>query len=96
MSQKPRNSHQTRRTVKNRTLPVKAAKIVMRKAPTSENRIGLIRIASVHQGDLDGVKGVLHINAVDCFTQWEMVATLHGLTCIRDPARPLPYWTANS
>jgi hypothetical protein len=27
---------------------------------------------SVHQGDRDGVKGVYHINAVDCVTQWEL------------------------
>jgi len=32
----------------------------------------------VHQGDLDGVKGVYHINAVDEVTQWEVVgATAH-------------------
>ena len=28
----------------------------------------------MHQGDLDGVKGVYHINAVDQVTQWEIVA----------------------
>jgi len=27
----------------------------------------------VHQGDLDGVKGIYHINAVDEVTQWEVV-----------------------
>jgi transposase InsO family protein len=27
----------------------------------------------VHQGDLDGVKGVYHINAVDEVTQWQVV-----------------------
>jgi hypothetical protein len=28
-----------------------------------------VRIDSVHQGDLDGAKGLYHINAVDCVTQ---------------------------
>jgi len=39
-----------------------------------DGRPGFIRIDSVHQGDRDGVKGVYHINAVDCVTQWELVA----------------------
>jgi hypothetical protein len=39
-----------------------------------EGKPGFIRIDSVHQGDRDGVKGVYHINAVDCVTQWEVVA----------------------
>jgi hypothetical protein len=39
-----------------------------RQAP--EGRAGFIRIDSVHQGDEDGVKGVLYtINAVDRVTQ---------------------------
>jgi transposase InsO family protein len=44
-----------------------------RKAPAPEGRAGFIRIDSVHQGDLDGVKGVYYINAVDCVTQWQVV-----------------------
>ena len=28
----------------------------------------------MHQGDHDSTKGVYHINAVDCVTQWEIVA----------------------
>lgn len=44
-----------------------------RKAPAPLGRPGFIRIDSVHQGDLDGLKGVYHINAVDCVTQWEVV-----------------------
>jgi hypothetical protein len=34
----------------------------------------------VHQGDQDGVKGVYHINAVDCLTQWELVATCEKIS----------------
>jgi hypothetical protein len=36
---------------------------------------GFLRIDSVHQGEQDGVKGVYHINVMDCVTQWEIVAT---------------------
>ena len=49
--------------------------IAERRAPAPDNRPGFIRIDSVHQGDLDGRKGLYHINAVDCVTQFEIVAT---------------------
>ena len=48
--------------------------IGIRKAPSPNGKPGYIRIDSVHQGDQDGVKGVYYINAVDCITQWEVVA----------------------
>lgn len=51
-----------------------------RRAPTMDGRPGYIRIDSVHQGDQDGVKGLYHINAVDCATQFEIVATCEGLS----------------
>ena len=51
-----------------------------RRAPSPDGRPGFIRIDSVHQGDLDGVKGVYHINAVDCETQWEQVATCEKIS----------------
>src|SRR5450631_137480 len=51
-----------------------------RRAPTPEGRPGFIRIDSVHQGDEDGMKGVYHINAVDCLTQWELVATCEKIS----------------
>ncbi len=35
---------------------------------------------TVHQGDLDGIKGVYHINAVDCVTQYEGVATCERIS----------------
>ncbi len=43
-----------------------------RRAPAPEGRPGFIRIDSLHQGDQDGVKGLYHINAVDCppSTNW--------------------------
>lgn len=57
----------------------KAAAIGVRKAPAPEGRPGFIRIDSVHQGDWDGIKGVYHINAVDCVTQWEVVASVQTI-----------------
>jgi hypothetical protein len=32
-----------------------------------------LRIDTVHPGDLDGMKGMYHINAVDEVTQWQVV-----------------------
>ncbi|OZB45824.1 MAG: hypothetical protein B7X42_08725 [Thiomonas sp. 14-66-4] len=43
--------------------------IGVRRAPLPEGSGGCIRIYSVHQGDLDRVNGLYHINAVDCATQ---------------------------
>lgn len=54
--------------------------IGQRRAPTPEGRPGFIRIDSVHQGDQDGAKGLYHINAVDCITQHEIVATCEQLS----------------
>ncbi len=51
-----------------------------RRAPTPHNRPGYLRVDSVHQGDQDGVKGVYHINAVDCVTQFECVATCERIS----------------
>jgi len=46
-----------------------------RRKPAPDGRPGFIRIDTVHQGDLDGVKGVYHINAVDQVTQWQVVGS---------------------
>ncbi|HYI97301.1 MAG TPA: hypothetical protein VEX68_27430, partial [Bryobacteraceae bacterium] len=49
-----------------------------RRVPQPEGRPGYLRVDTVHQGDLEGVKGVYHINAVDEVTQWQVVgATAH-------------------
>ena len=57
-----------------------AVPIAARRAPAPAGRPGFIRIDSVHQGDQDGVKGLYHINAVDCVTQFEIVATCERLS----------------
>ena len=54
--------------------------IGQRRAPAPEGRAGFIRIDSVHQGDFDGCKGLYHINAVDCVTQFELVASCERIS----------------
>jgi transposase InsO family protein len=51
-----------------------------RRAPQPNGLPGYIRIDSVHQGDQDGIKGVYHINAVDCVTQMQFVATCEKIS----------------
>lgn len=52
-----------------REVPTKRVCIGVCRAPAPESRAGSIRIASVHQGDHNGINGTYHINAVDCVTQ---------------------------
>ncbi|MFN0170294.1 MAG: DDE-type integrase/transposase/recombinase [Bryobacteraceae bacterium] len=54
--------------------------IGVRRKPTPEGRPGFLRIDTVHQGDLDGVKGVYHINAVDEVTQWQVVGAVERIS----------------
>ncbi|SFN00587.1 hypothetical protein [Nitrosomonas communis] len=54
--------------------------IGQRRAPQPDGVPGYIRIDSVHQGDQDGMKGVDHINAVDCVTQFQLVATCERIS----------------
>jgi hypothetical protein len=54
------------------TRPVQIA-IGERRAPQPEGRAGFLRVDTVHQGDLDGVKGIYYINAVDEVTQWQVI-----------------------
>ncbi len=74
-----RGGYLDRRRVFTKTRPSGIA-IGERRAPRPDNRPGFIRIDSVHQGDQDGIKGVYHINAVDCVTQWELVATCERIS----------------
>lgn len=57
------------------TKPV-VSKIGERVKPQSRGQPGHIRIDTVHQGDMEGRKGVYHINAVDEVTQWEVVTSV--------------------
>ena len=72
--------YRNQRVVLTKTQPTKASMIGVRKAPAPEGRPGFVRIDSVHQGDLDGIKGLYHINAVDCVTQFELVASCERIS----------------
>jgi len=48
--------------------------------PRSNGEPGHLRVDSVHQGDMDGKKGVYHINATDEVTQWEIVVTVERIS----------------
>ena len=74
-----RPSYQHRRQVWTKTRPA-TVPIGERRAPAPNNRPGYLRVDSVHQGDQDGIKGVYHINAVDCVTQYEGVATCEHIS----------------
>lgn len=51
----------------------KVVKIGDRRKPNPDGQPGYLRVDSVHQGDLDGVKGLYHINAVDEETQMQVI-----------------------
>jgi len=61
------------------TRPV-AREIGVRRQPQPDGQPGYIRIDTVHQGDLDGEKGVYHINAVDEVTQFEVVVSVERIS----------------
>ena len=75
-----RPEYLSRRERFEKTRPARTVTIGVRRAPQPDGRAGFIRIDSVHQGDRDGVKGLYHINAVDCVTQWQVVATVQGIS----------------
>ena len=74
-----REGYERQRQVWTKTRPVSIA-IGERRAPAPNNQPGYLRVDSVHQGDQDGVKGVYHINTVDCVTQYEGVATCERIS----------------
>jgi hypothetical protein len=54
--------------------------IAERRRPEPRGQPGFLRVDSVHQGDLDGGKGVYHINIVDAVTQYEFVGSVPRIT----------------
>lgn len=54
--------------------------IAIRRRPEAMGKPGWIRVDTVHQGDLDGQKGVYHINMVDSVLQWEIVACVEKIS----------------
>ena len=72
-------TYKSKRLVLEKTNPTKS-NIGERKKPNPQNRPGYIRVDTVHQGDLDGEKGVYHINAVDEVTQFEVVFSVEKIS----------------
>lgn len=54
--------------------------IGVRRKPDPQGRPGYLRVDTVHQGDLDGKKGVYHVNLVDEVTQWEIVICVEAIS----------------
>ena len=71
--------YRERRLTYDKTVPTRVS-IGERRRPDPAGRPGYLRVDSVHQGDQDGLKGVYHINAVDCVTQYEIVATCERIS----------------
>ncbi len=51
-----------------------------RRRPDPQGRPGYIRVDTVHQGDLNGKKGVYHINTIDEVTQWEVIGCVEKIS----------------
>ena len=77
----PRTSRTYRnvRRIWHRTRPTAVA-IGVRRRPEPRGQPGFPRVDTVHQGDLDGVKGVHHINVVDEVTQYRQVGTVAAIS----------------
>ena len=69
----------SRRTVWTRTKP-SAVAIGERRKPRPDGQPGFVRVDSVHQGDLDGRKGVYEVNLVDEVTQYEFVGAVEAIS----------------
>ena len=70
---------QARGAVAQKTRSVQRA-IGERRAPQPQGQPGFIRLDSVHQGDLDGLKGIYLINAVDTVTQFQFIAAVERIS----------------
>jgi len=57
-----------------------AVQIGQRRKPRPEGQPGFLRVDSVHQGDLDGIKGLYHINLVDEVTQLQFVGSVERIS----------------
>jgi transposase InsO family protein len=74
-----RQAYRQRRLHFTKTRPT-AVSIGERRRPNPQGQPGYLRVDTVHQGDLDGVKGVYHINAVDEVTQWQVVGAVAAIS----------------
>jgi len=54
--------------------------IGQRRKPRPDGQPGFLRVDSVHQGDLDGIKGLYHINLVDEVTQLQFIGSVERIS----------------
>jgi transposase InsO family protein len=71
-------TYRRQRVSLDKTRPAKVA-IGERRKPTPQGQPGYLRVDSVHQGDLDGIKGLYLINAVDEVTQFQFVSAVERI-----------------
>jgi hypothetical protein len=72
------NAYKEKSLIVGRTISVNRA-IGIRKKPKPDGKPGYIRADTVHQGDLNGVKGIYHVNLVDEVTQWEILICVESI-----------------
>lgn len=72
-------TYTSRRRNFDKTKPRQVA-IGERRKPQPNGEPGYIRIDTVHQGDLDKVKGVYYINAVDEVTQYQIICSVEKIS----------------
>ena len=51
-----------------------------RRPPRPDGQPGYLRVDTVHQGDLDGAKGLYHVNLVDEVTQFQFIGSVPGIS----------------
>ena len=56
------------------------SKIGERRRPSPNGKPGYLRVDTVHQGDLDGEKGIFHINIIDEVTQFEIAGSVEAIS----------------
>ncbi len=72
-------TYRRQRTTTTKTRPVQVA-IGERRKPHPGGRPGFLRVDSVHQGDLDGEKGICLVNVVDEVSQCEFVGAVEAIS----------------
>ena len=72
-------TYQAKRGSFDKTRPTKV-NIGERRKPAPDGSPGYLRVDSVHQGDLDGIKGVYLINAVDEVTRFQAVFAVERIS----------------
>lgn len=73
------SGYRRRRQHFEKTRPARS-QIAQRRKPDPQGQPGYLRLDTVHQGDLDGIKGVYHINAVDEVTQFQCVFSVERIS----------------